>query len=85
MVALRGCTPLLECFTEEIESAFLTSVSAWILSTLQFLVHTQDLLSIQLLFRPSCEHLNVLVQTQPTVASSILAYDIPFMLQLHMT
>ncbi|KDO24870.1 hypothetical protein SPRG_09515 [Saprolegnia parasitica CBS 223.65] len=42
-----------------------------------------DALSTQLLFRPTCELLNVLVQTQPSAASTLLTEVLPEILQLH--
>ncbi|EQC25351.1 hypothetical protein SDRG_16761 [Saprolegnia diclina VS20] len=80
MVALRGCTRLMECF-ESTSASLAPVLLTW---THELLAQCAlDMLSTQLLFRPTCELLNVLVQTQPSTASTLLTEVLPEILQLH--
>ncbi|OQS05547.1 hypothetical protein THRCLA_02342, partial [Thraustotheca clavata] len=80
MVALRGCTRLLESF--EVVNVGLTEiVLPWTLDVLKQC--QQDELTTQLLFRTVCEFLNVLLQIQPTLATSILIKHFPVIVELH--
>ncbi|RQM27016.1 hypothetical protein B5M09_005921 [Aphanomyces astaci] len=67
MVALRGCTRLLESFGEVVQRD--ADVLAWISSSVDVMLSSSDdptaATCIQLLLRPTCEHLNVIVQVHP--------------------
>ncbi|KAF0691340.1 Aste57867_17408 [Aphanomyces stellatus] len=72
MVSLRGCTRLLECFGAAVQRN--ADVVAWISTALDTMLAQDENQShaIQLLFRPICEHGNVLVQTHPSTSDSLL-------------
>ncbi|OQR93886.1 hypothetical protein ACHHYP_02113 [Achlya hypogyna] len=80
MVAVRGCSRLCECF-EATTVSVAAALVPWAASALDQCA--TDTLAIQLLFRPICEFLNVVVQTQPSMARTILTTLVPAMLRLH--
>ncbi|ETV82506.1 hypothetical protein, variant [Aphanomyces astaci] len=86
MVALRGCTRLLESFGEVVQRD--ADVLAWISSSVDVMLSSSDdptaATCIQLLLRPTCEHLNVIVQVHPRSIPSLLAI-VPRYLYLYTT
>ncbi|KAH9103762.1 hypothetical protein LEN26_015215 [Aphanomyces euteiches] len=71
MVSLRGCTRLVECFGGLV--CHNTAAIDWSTQAIDImLADPESSLVIQLLFRPICEHLNVLVQTHSSTVPLML-------------
>ncbi|ETW04338.1 hypothetical protein, variant [Aphanomyces invadans] len=85
MVALRGCTRLLESFADVVQRH--AEVIDWISTALDIMLSTDDAsvsTCMQLLFRPTCEHLNVLVQAH-AASVPLLMPIVPRFLRLYST
>jgi len=77
MVALRGYTRILESFAEYEAQNSIEDVLEWVFLALTKMIATSNKdfdseLVIKFLLRPICEHLNVNIQTHPSVRISIL-------------